>query len=143
MTDHSHHRHRAWMAALLALPLLLVGCNNFVTPTGIWGLRTVDGQNLPVVLENEGGVVTQIDRGLLFVRVEDCIFDATYSSNNNGTPLPPEQVALQCEWFQTDEMVDFVWSGTDRATAVIDGDFIRMTYLDGREYAFERVGSGS
>ncbi|NIR37979.1 MAG: hypothetical protein GWN07_19095, partial [Actinobacteria bacterium] len=57
-------------AALLAAVALAQCGDDEVSAAGIWALRTVEGADLPAVVEVLGNTVTSVDRQLFLVRAD-------------------------------------------------------------------------
>lgn len=138
MSHPGRRRYLAGPSALLAL-LFLGACTPEVSPTGIWALRTVNGSDLPARISQDANSTTDIERGLLLVRIESVLFDATYVTTVGGTPQQPEQVAIAGTWEGTGSQIAFTFSQTNTSVGTFEGEFMTVTDQDGMVFVYERV----
>ena len=137
----SSRRMRAPLA--LSLVAIATACStglDIESATGVWGLQTVNGETLPVVLSDDGNTVVSISGAIFVIRIETCILSATYFSTVGGTPQQPEDIGLTCTWNQNGTDVSFDFGDPETNVAgTIEGGSITVTNLAGFVFVYRRV----
>jgi hypothetical protein len=101
--------------------------------TGIYVLMTLDGNNLPYTLLQEGGV--NVTSGTFTVKADGTCSSYIAVVLSSGAASSRQ---VSCSYTREGSTLTMQWQGAGRTTGTIEGDSFTM-YNDGTLYAYRRA----
>lgn len=134
---------KRFLAAFLLLPLLAACGDDPLSPdishVGVYQLQTVDGEELPVSFEEDGGVFT-INSGSITLNANGTFAMTAQLEFTEEGETTSETTSLSGSYARSGANVTFTHDGEEEGfeTAIISGDVLTTTGGGGEVLVFEK-----